>query len=545
VKTAGKTAIVLVVLLAAAPAPADLDGVTGAEPPATPPGWLLPPPAVQLEMDAELIPVGKGAVFVPAMSEAAAEPPYLVLDLQGEVVTRSPTGSKTILAPGRYQVKVGSGVEEQMMTHQVTVHEGHSTLVEPDWAGMIVRVVDEHGTQIRGTYEIFALPSGEDFGLGLGADETRGETLRTWLLPPGRYMLVRSGETPRARTDFLTVRLEPGELTHFTLVQDEEGNFEGGGVVDRWEGRTEIENWRLGLIVGGDALWNRNDHVPGRSSGNSVSFNAFVDFSIRYLDPDHLAYFRLQVDEGGQAFQEIGEGFGGLDLSKTIDEVDLDAIYTYRLLSWLGPYVRFGLNTNLFPGFRRFNDPYPTVVLLDSEQREIERRDGENGRGVRELRLAESFDPLELKEGLGVSFDLSPSLILDLHLRLGVGARHNFIRSLLIEEREEQNTEDPTRKVLYFVEAEPSHLLGAEATLIGSARLTRWVLIDTELDTLVPFYASAGNRDPVVNWKNTISLRLVSFASVAYVVKLDYNKQLSDYLQFEQRVLLRFTFDIL
>jgi hypothetical protein len=249
--TAGKSAIVLLGLLAAGPAAADLDGVTGAEPPATPPGWLLPSPAVQLEMDAELIPVGKGAVFVPAMSEAAAEPPYLVLDAQGEVVARSPTGSKTILAPGRYQVKVGSGVEEQMLNHQVTVHEGHTTLVKPDWAGMIVRVVDEHGTQIRGTYEIFALPSGEDFGLGLGADETRGETLRTWLLPPGRYMLVRSGETPRARTDFLTVQLEPGELTHFTLVQDEEGNFEGGGVVDRWEGRTEIENWRLGLIVGG------------------------------------------------------------------------------------------------------------------------------------------------------------------------------------------------------------------------------------------------------------------------------------------------------
>ena len=47
-----------------------------------------------------------------------------------------------------------------------------------------------------------------------------------------------------------------------------------------------------------------------------------------------------------------------------------------------------------------------------------------------------------------------------------------------------------------------------------------------------------------MTWKNTLSLRLVSFASVAYVVKLAYNKQLSEFLQFEQRVLLRFTFDI-
>ena len=72
-----------------------------------------------------------------------------------------------------------------------------------------------------------------------------------------------------------------------------------------------------------------------------------------------------------------------------------------------------------------------------------------------------------------------------------------------------------------------------------------WVLIDTELDSLVPFFSTEGGTEPVFNWKNTISLRLVSFASVAYVVKLDYNRQLSEYLQFEQRVLLRFTFDIL
>ena len=49
----------------------------------------------------------------------------------------------------------------------------------------------------------------------------------------------------------------------------------------------------------------------------------------------------------------------------------------------------------------------------------------------------------------------------------------------------------------------------------------------------------------VINWKNTISLRLVSFASLAYVIRLDYDKQLSEFIQAEQRILLRFTFDIL
>ena len=516
---------------------AEVDGITGAEPDTSPPGWLLPAPKIQLEMDADLVPIGKGAIFVPAMSDSASEPAVIVSNQADEVVARSPTGKKIIVPPGRYKVKVGSGVEGQMITHHLEIYEGHVSMIKVNWAGLIVRVVDHHGAQIRGSYEIFALPTGEDFGLGLGADETRGERIRSWLLRPGRYMIVRSGETPRARTDFLTVRLIKGELVHFTLVQDEnDGKFKGGGVVDRWEGRTEIENWRIGLIVGGDLLWNRNDHVPGRASGNSTTFNSFVNTSIRYLDPNHLIYLHLQIDEGGQVTQDIGEGISSL--IKTIDEVDLDAIYTFRLLSWFGPYVRMGLNTNLFPGYRRFEEPSKVIVLNSDLEKVHTHLD------LDEIRLADSLDPLEVKEGVGVSFDLSPSLLVDLHLRMGFGARHTWVSSLLLERVTEPEIAE-CQDSLCLIQASSSHLLGAEATLIGSARLSRWILFDTELDTLIPFVSSENSTDPVFNWKNTISLRLVSFASIAYVLKLDYNKQLSEFVQFEQRLLLRFTFDIL
>jgi hypothetical protein len=492
------------------------------------PGWELPAPKVQMEMDSTLIPVGKGAVFVPAMTDPAGEPPYVVISDE-QAVARTPTGQKTILPPGAYRVLVGSGVESQMIAHDIQVYEGHCTLIEPDWSGIVVRVVDKHGMQFRGTYELFALPDGEDFGLGLGADETRGETLRTWLMPPGRYMIVRSGENPRARTDFLTVRLLAGELVYFTLVQDEEdGTFMGGGVVDRGEGKTEYENWRLGLIVGGDLLWNRNDQVVGRDFGNSVTVNAFLDWSMRYLDPNHLMYIRLQIDEGQTAQPNQ-------DLQKTIDEVDLDAIYTYRLLSWLGPYIRFGLDTNIFPGEKTFGEEGQDVIVEDS--------DGNPGpvRHMTELRLQDPFDPLELKEGLGVSFDLSPFQVLDLHLRAGFGARQYLVQSLL---KERGSKEGDLEDTAYYVQVDSSQLLGLEATLIVSARLTRWLMIDTELDSIIPFVSSE-TKDPVINWKSTISLRLVSFASLAYVVRLDFNRQLSEYLQAEQRILLRFTFDIL
>jgi hypothetical protein len=504
-----------------------------------PPGWQLPAPKIQLEMDPEMVPVGKGAVFVPAMTDPAGEPAYLVMQ-KGEFVARASTGKKTILLPGKYQVLVGSGVESQMVDHQVEIFEGHTTLLQPDWAGMIVRVVDQRGMQFRGSYEIFALPSGENFGLGLGADETRGETLRTWLLPTGRYMIVRAGETPRARTDFVTVRVEAGEMVHFTLVLDEEdGRFLGGGVVDRGEGKTDYENWRLGLIVGGDLQWNRLDNVAGRDVGNSIAINAFLDFSLRYLDPNHLLYLRLQVDEGQSALPDPNLALA--DLQKTVDEVDLDAIYTFRILSWLGPYIRFGLDTNIFPGNKVYKNQDRDVLILNTNNQILETMSLPS-----EVRLADPFDPLELKEGIGVSFDLSPHLLLDLHLRVGVGARQYHVRSFLKErEHWEGDPVSECQDAICFEKVNPTEILGMEATFIGSARLSRWFMIDTELDTLIPFQSSESFDDPVINWKNTISVRLVSFASLVYVIKLDYDRQLSTHLQAEQRVLLRFTFDLL
>jgi hypothetical protein len=509
--------------------------------PNRPPGWLLPAPSVQLDMDPELIPVNRGAIFVPAMSESSAEPPYVVTDEAGDAIQRTSMGKKTILPPGRYQVMVGSGVEDQMLPHRVEVREGHASLVEPDWTGLIVRVVDERGQQFRGSYELFSLPAGESFGLGLGADETRGESLRAWLLPPGKYMIVRAGETVQARSNFLTVRLVPGELVHFTLVQDAEGRFYGGGVLDRYEASTEIKNWLFGLAVGGDLLWNRNDNVPGRAFGNTIAFNAFLTGSVRYMTPSHIFFTRLTLDAGASASE-------GLELRKTLDELDLAAIYTHRLLSWLGlPYLRLGLNSNLFPGKRFFDasgEPAPVVLVFDRHHREVERL-----LNVRSLKLADSFDPLVLKEGVGLSFDVSPSLLFDLHLRLGLGSRQTLVRALRTERSQfpadQPEASEACREARCFVEASSTILVGGEATLIGSARLFNWFMIDTEFDTLIPFHSTEGSTLPVFNWRTTFSLRLVSFASLAYVVRLDFDKALGEHLQFEQRILLRFTFDIL
>ncbi len=152
----------------------------------------------------------------------------------GRLVTgKAKLGRRIVVAPGDYEVRVGSGAGNQQLTRKVRVEAGKTTVVPPAWAELDVNVVDETFVPFRGTYEIIRMEKREDFGLGFGADEQLGEVTRVWVLPPGLYKIIRAGGTYRDRTDFATVRLEAGRLTRFTLVLDpDDGRFLGAGEND-------------------------------------------------------------------------------------------------------------------------------------------------------------------------------------------------------------------------------------------------------------------------------------------------------------------------
>ena len=48
-----------------------------------------------------------------------------------------------------------------------------------------------------------------------------------------------------------------------------------------------------------------------------------------------------------------------------------------------------------------------------------------------------------------------------------------------------------------------------------------------------------------MKWQMTVGFRLVSFASLNYIVDLAYDKELDEELQIRQRLLLRFSYEIL
>lgn len=505
------------------PAAATLDEATLREqayPGEQPASWRAAPSRVQAEQDTTLVPVGKGAIFVPMMTDGLREPKYMVLR-EGDIVDTVQTGRKIVLDPGIYTVRIGSGAVTDRFARRVLVKEGRTTIVPATWSGLVVNVVDERSVPFRGTYELIKFPERTNLGIGLGADVELGEEVRAWLLEPGTYMVIKTGESYQARTDFYTFRLQKGELYRLTLVMNrDDGSLLGAGQTSISEQETTVQDWNLHLSVGGDAEFNRRSDVVGFPSGYGFTLGGYVDFVARYKPERHFFYSRLKLEEKQVKFPTQ-------PWQKDLDEWTVDALYMYRILPWVGPYGRAGMQTTLFPGKLHFSDPTDIV----------ETRSGDVlGTGKRDFELSKPFAPIELKGGVGMSFLITASYILDAQIRIGVGGRVLFNRDLL-------TTTDVNATPEYEVTRKgDAYQYGVESTVVASLRITRWVIATTEFDFLEPF---GDYQHPIVDWETTVGFRLVSFASINYIFKLLSDSERSEHLQTEHRVLLRFTWRIL
>lgn len=488
--------------------------------------WKVPPAREQLSMDSTLVLVAKGAIFVPSMTDGTREPPYLVM-ADGKVIATTLPGTRTVLEPGVYDVLIGSGSGKEQMKRKVLVKEGLTTRIPADWSGLVVNVMNEYRESFRGTYELISLPSKKTIGVGFGADVEIGEEVRTWIVPPGNYMIIRTGDGTQARRDFLTIRLMPGELHKVTLVMDKNsGDFLGGGELDLGAGLklTKSRNWQLHMILGGDFEFNRRSDVVGFPSGYGFTLGGFFDFLAQYKPLKHYVYLRLRLEE--KQIKMPDQAF-----MKDKDELKLDALYVYRALPWLGPYIRVGASTALFPGYVDFQDP-TAVKLVDKEGVET----GDLGTATGRFKLSESGAPTDLKAGVGLGFLVTGVHWFDMNFRVGFGGRMVFTRGLL-----SPYEYDKTANTYKVRRRDDAYQYGVESTVVASLRLTRWILATTELEFLEPIN---DYKNPVADWESNVGFRLASFASINYIFKLVKDVSISDHLQTEHRVLLRLSWQI-
>ena len=210
--------VATVAILVATPAPAAAQQPpAAAQQPSAPAQtlyrWTTPPAADQLAADTTVVPSGMGAVFVPAMTNGIDEPATLVY--QGtQLIGSGPNGRRIVLTPGSYTLRIGSAPLDQTVSVPVDVTAGNTTLVPVQWGALVVEVVDENNVPHRGSYELIQVSDRQPYTVGFGADTLLGERIRTLLVGPGLYRIVRPGSNYRTRTDFSTVLVPAGGVVY-------------------------------------------------------------------------------------------------------------------------------------------------------------------------------------------------------------------------------------------------------------------------------------------------------------------------------------------
>lgn len=433
--------------------------------------WESPAVSTQLLMDETIIPVGKGAIFCPVMTQAENEPPFGILR-GGRTTGDALMGSRLVMAPGIYSVVLGSGTLDQMVQRKVRVEEGATTLIKPDWAGLVVEVISETRASIRESYEILDSSTGKSYGVGQGVAEDLDERLRTWLLPPGLYKLVKPGDNINAVVNFGTVRLLPGELVRTHLVVEQvSGNFVGFG---------QVTDVRQGARGRGPRLWTARTEISGNMLLNYTPSSQTADegeaglaasaqllSDARYQSGRHVIPIWANLEEGLSVNRDR-------EVSKFADKGELKVTYIYRLRKWFSPYLRGAVESRFFDTHYRFEEPtdYFELNAAGDTVRTV--------RGASEIQLAEPLSPIELKRGAGITAALVQTIPVNLNLRGGYGSRRSYTRGA--------RAFDPGTRILSRIPE--VDITGMELLTLADVRLGRYIIFSGEFDMLMPAWDS-------------------------------------------------------
>ncbi len=455
--------------------------------------WVAPPGRVQWQQDPTRIPPGKGMLFVPMMTGSRNEPLYQVFEGERKVASASP-GTPVLLSPGTYQVLIGSGTVTQMIRKTVKIAEGRSSLLDVDWAGLVVNVIDESRTAVKEAYELFEDRHLENHGVGFGIEEERGEAVKTWLLRPGNYTLVKVGDNV-ATTRKFSVNLAAGQLSQRNLVVKDNafvGFYQPNLLLGGFQ---EARKLKTQWILSGSPQMTSAKNTSQDQSSVSLSVQAFNRTT--YNSKRHYATLRLVAEEG--ATREGKDSF-----RKSVDRIEVRATYIRRLSQRLGPYMRGVLNTKLFSTNVRFETPRDFYKMRVTGA-------VDTLSGVREVSLDPPLYPLHLREGVGLNSQIFHSFPLNMDLRFGWGARQTYVSNSY------QLQGDP-RTATTAAELVRTSSTGFEALLITDARLGRHISLDSEFDILLP---QASVDSWVFSWENRWRIILTSFVNLDVVVDLD------------------------
>lgn len=482
--------------------------------------WEAPPISEQMAKDRTTVPMGKGGIFIPRLTELHKEPDIEIVDSLKRTVVSGEPGVTYSVEPGKYSVMIGSGTHRQRIIRNVEVEEFNTVPVLPDWSGLIVETIDTNSTVIRGEYEVVRIDEFEPFGRGYGADVTLGEAVKAWILKPGIYKILGRGESYNTLKNFVTVRLLPGELTRLVLIEREDDMaIMGGGTIEIDAGRKITSNWKYGGNVGGNIQFvgdidrsqeNRQDDLSSMLSLNTAIW-------LRYLNNPIDWETTISLKEGFNIDRQVSS----FSFQGAADDFKVRSLFIWRFYKWLGPYGNSEFKTNLLP----------KNLLRDKKERfyfikDDNSLDTANYSIESSLRLNPSFCPLTVDIGGGANIDALNLNMLDIAVRLGAGGSYNNYpdrysevpNSKAVYDRESLELDQKVKNSILLRREKRKDIfeLGPLGSISGNLRIGRFGSASAEIKLFAPVFPENRFENPDFDLSTILSWR------VARGVTLDY-----------------------
>ncbi len=484
--------------------------------------WNAPPLYMQQATDASIIPYGKGGIFIPTYTETNSEPDIEIFDLKDSLVASDQPGRTITLEPGEYKVTLGSGSRQQRIVKNVRVEEGAAQPLIPDWSGLVIDVVDEQGIALKGEYELVRIDEFDPYGRGYGASIELGETVKAWVLKPGVYKILGVGEGYNTLTNFVTVRLLPGELTSFLLIQDpSDFRIRGGGTIHLTPTARLTSNWLFGINVGINAQFNTEIDHQADLTTSTFTLGGLLDAWLLYRKKPVEWSTRLRLEESINLTDEHLE-----NMVNNPDRLLLSSIFIWRILNWFGPYARAESNTKIFNtkikrstenGFCFTDEDYVfnETVGLDTAQ---------------VYTIEPAFSPFIFELGAGMNFDLTTRRYFEAKTRLGFGcaySRYND-RYRIIESSKVTYVSDDSlsqklsasNSIVLFPEERVNILeVGPQASLGATVRIGSLGSAEGEVKLFAPVLPEQRLTKPDVELSGTLSWRLHRSLNLDYTYR--------------------------
>ncbi|OGS37653.1 MAG: hypothetical protein A2293_17215 [Elusimicrobia bacterium RIFOXYB2_FULL_49_7] len=514
--------------------------------------WNAPSLSEQIASDNINIPVGKGAIFVPRFSESGLEPDIEILDSVGNIAGRGNSGRNFAVLPGRYYVIHGSGPSKQRLVHTIDVIEGKPIPVIPDWAGLSINVVDENGIAIRGEYELTRIDTFIPFGRGYGPDPNLGEETKTWILKPGLYKIIGTGENYNTLKNFVTVQLLPGRFIKFLLVEDPAAfnKITGGGIVDMQASQNLAKFWKYGIDIGGNILFNAKiDYLQQENNTTTSTITVLLNSWFRYEQAPYDWNTNLKLDEGFTLSEINLRHPSETFIEPSIDEPRLTSLFIWRFLSWFGPYGRFEATSAIFPK-RVFPDQTnnkPFFYLLNED-------------GTRALydtisiprEREPSFSPMELTGSFGTNMDLIKARYIEARLRTGLAyeflharRQYKIVDTSAIDAAVRQNDSSQIAKstILMSVPAITANAAGPEAAAVLDLRIGSWGTAKSEVRIFLPLVPVEDRGIPKLYILSILSWRISRAVTLDYQYSYSFSDlQSGKKKQSEHRLIIRYSY---